>query len=251
MLKKKWKGAGCPYRGGRSGIRRLRGGAFGHGGTDIDREKDRPSKLRLTRPVIQPQRDPRTKRKRQSGHVTTDDRTIWQGFQSTDVPHLDDFRRSTKPVPVERVSEVITDLANDLVRRSDWDPKVFHSPHQHLLDSGEAVDNDDGMIDGSSEFGEADFFAVNYPIANDDDLPRFDCYLDDIFGAFNPRDAEKSSAAIPLALHIVGRPHNAENESFPRDDILAIPKFLAEAKPSERKMILGWLVDTPLHGRSA
>ncbi|KAI2497932.1 hypothetical protein MHU86_16538 [Fragilaria crotonensis] len=40
MLKKKWKGAGnCPYRGGRSGIRRLRGGAFGHGGTDIDRRE--------------------------------------------------------------------------------------------------------------------------------------------------------------------------------------------------------------------
>ncbi|KAI2490860.1 hypothetical protein MHU86_23713 [Fragilaria crotonensis] len=44
MLKKKWKGAGnCPYR-GRSGIRRLRGGAFGHGGTDIDRRRDRPSR---------------------------------------------------------------------------------------------------------------------------------------------------------------------------------------------------------------
>ena len=155
------------------------------------------------------------------------------------------FGGAPNPSQWSDVSEVITDLANDLVRRSDWDPKAFHSPHQHLLDSDEAVDNDEGMIDGSSEFGEADFFAVNYPIADDDDLPRFDCYLDDIFGAFNPRDAEKSSAAIPLALHIVGRPHNAKgNESFPRDDILAIPKFLAEAKPSERKMILGWLVDT-------
>ncbi|KAI2505007.1 hypothetical protein MHU86_9450 [Fragilaria crotonensis] len=108
------------------------------------------------------------------------------------------FGGAPNPSQWSDVSEVITDLANDLVRRSDWDPKVFHSPHQHLLDSDEAVDNDDGMIDGSSEFGEADFFAVNYPIANDDDLPRFDCYLDDIFGAFNPRDAEKSSAAIPL-----------------------------------------------------
>ncbi len=46
-------------------------------------------------------------------------------------------------------------------------------------------------------------------------------------------------------LHIVGRPHDPNGrESFPRDDILAIQKFLAEAKPSERKVILGWIVDT-------
>ncbi|KAI2507351.1 hypothetical protein MHU86_7071 [Fragilaria crotonensis] len=155
------------------------------------------------------------------------------------------FGGAPNPTQWSEVSEVITDLANDLVRRSDWDPKVFHSPHQHLLASDEAVDNDKGMVDRSSEFGEANFFVVNYPIANDDDLPRFDCYLDDIFGAFNPKDAEKSSVAIPLPLHIVGRPHDAGgNELFPRDNILAIPKFLAEAKPSERKRILGWMVDT-------
>ena len=119
---------------------------------------------------------------------------------------------------------MITDLADDLVRRTDWDPKLHHSPHQHHLASDEAVDNDKGAVDKTSAFGKADFFAANYPI--DDDLPRFDCYLDDIFGAFEQRDAEGSAAAIPLALHLVGRPHDSEvKESFPRDDILAIPKF--------------------------
>ncbi|KAI2491163.1 hypothetical protein MHU86_23390 [Fragilaria crotonensis] len=55
---------------------------------------------------------------------------------------------------------------------------------------------------------------------------------------------EKSAAAT------AGAPPGREalrpevKETFPRDDILAIPKFLAEAKPSERKMILGWIVDT-------
>jgi hypothetical protein len=59
------------------------------------------------------------------------------------------------------------------------------------------------------------------------------------------RDAVKGTAAIPLAIHIVGRPHDPNGqESFPRDDILAVPKFLAEAKPSEKKVILGWIVDT-------
>ncbi len=155
------------------------------------------------------------------------------------------FGGAPNPSQWSDVSEVITDLANDLVRRSDWDPEEFHSPHQHLLDSDEAVDNDVGAVDPARAFGKADFFAVNYPTANYDDLPRFDCYLDDIFGAFNPRDMARSAAAIPLALHLVGRPvETGSPESFPRDDILAIPKFLAEAKPSERKMILGWVVDT-------
>ncbi len=144
------------------------------------------------------------------------------------------------------VSEVFTDLANDLVTRSDWDPKVFHLPHQHLLDSNDALDNDEGMVNKSSAFGgEADFFAVKYPIKNDkEDLTRFNGHLlvDDIFVALNPRgDEENSSAAIPLVLHLVGRPHDDAGgieSSFPRDDILAIPKFIAEARPSERKMIL-------------
>ena len=153
------------------------------------------------------------------------------------------FGGAPNPSQWSDVSEMITDLANDLVRRDDWDPSAYHSPHQHLLDTEEAVDNDKGSVDKMSAFGKADYFAVNYPPY--DDLPRFDCYLDDIFGAFNPRDAEKSAAAIPLALHLVGRPCDPEvEETFPRDDILAIPKFLAEAKPSERKMILGWIVDT-------
>ncbi|KAI2494813.1 hypothetical protein MHU86_19708 [Fragilaria crotonensis] len=108
------------------------------------------------------------------------------------------FGGAPNPSQWSDVSEVITDLANDLVRRSDWDPKVFHSPHQHLLDSDEAVDNDDGMIDGSSEFGEADFFAVNYPIANDDDLPRFDCYLDDILGLSTQETQKRARQRFPL-----------------------------------------------------
>jgi hypothetical protein len=141
------------------------------------------------------------------------------------------------------ISEVVTDLANDLARRNDWDPKRFKSPHQALLSTDEAVDNDRGEIRHDKVFAEPEFFAVDEP---EDDLARFDCYLDDIFGAFMEREAEKGAASIPLALPLVGRPHDPNGrESFPRDDILTVPKFLAEAKPSERKVILGWTVNTP------
>ena len=152
------------------------------------------------------------------------------------------FGGAPNPAQWSDISEVVTDLANDLVRRNDWDPTRFKSPHQALLLTDEAVDNDRGEIRPDEPFAEPEYFAVDEP---EDDLARFDCYLDDIFGAFMEREADKGAAAIPLALHIVGRPHDPNGrESFPRDDILAVPKFLAEAKPSERKVILGWTVDT-------
>ena len=87
------------------------------------------------------------------------------------------------------------------------------------------------------------FFAPNYPM--EDILPRFNCYLDDIFGAFYGCNKAKRAAAIPMALHIVGRPNDTLNgESFPRDKLLSLSKFLAEAKPAQRKIVLGWMVDT-------
>ncbi len=153
------------------------------------------------------------------------------------------FGGSPDPSLWSDVSEVVSDLANNLVRRSGWDPTRHHSPHQPFLESDRAKDDDaDGSLVGE-RFMCSHFFAPDYPI--EDILPRFDCYPDDIFGAFYDCDKAKSAAAIPMALHIVGQPNNTSNgESFPRDDLLSLLKFLAEAKPSQRKIVLGWLVDT-------
>jgi hypothetical protein len=155
----------------------------------------------------------------------------------------DDFWGSPNPSLWSDVSEVVTDLANDLVRRADWDPTRHHSPHQPLLESDRAKDDDaDGSLGGEG-FMRSHFFAPNYPI--EDILPRFDCYLDDIFGAFYGCDKARSAAAIPMALHKVGRPNDASGgESFPRDELLSLLKFMAEAKPAQRKIVLRWLVDT-------
>jgi hypothetical protein len=73
--------------------------------------------------------------------------------------------------------------------------------------------------------------------------PRFDCFLDDIFGAMLDDDSARGAAVVPLVLEILGRP-NSTSESLPRDVILSIKKFLAEARPSETKIVLGWLLDT-------
>ncbi|KAI2506376.1 hypothetical protein MHU86_8002 [Fragilaria crotonensis] len=100
-----------------------------------------------------------------------------------------------------------------------------------------------------SVFGKADYFAVNYPPY--DDLLASTATWTTFLGP-STRGRRKERCRDPA-----GAPPGREalrpevKETFPRDDILAIPKFLAEAKPSKRKMILGWIVDTPLRRRTA
>ncbi|KAI2508079.1 hypothetical protein MHU86_6371 [Fragilaria crotonensis] len=144
------------------------------------------------------------------------------------------------------VSKVIADLANDLVRQMDWDPiSVCAPPQQHLLESPRALDNDKGFVDESDAFAPAfeEMSVWCYPAPSSDCSPRFECYLDDLFGVFREINSTRASAAVPLALHLVGRPvEEGIEESFPRDNLLAV--FLAEARPSERKVILGWVINT-------
>ena len=153
------------------------------------------------------------------------------------------FGGAPNPSQWSDVSEVITDLANDLVRRSDWDPGSWSAPQQGVLRTSEAVDNDKGHVRPDDEFRRAFAMSVEDPVS--DRQAKFECYLEDLFGVFRAGDREKAEAALPFALHLVGRPvDNRTPESFPRDDLLAASKFLAEAKASERKTILGWDVNT-------
>ena len=90
------------------------------------------------------------------------------------------------------------DLANDLVRRDDWDPIVWMAPQQHLLSSDKAVDCDTGKIAEEDAFGKAAEISVVFPV--EDALLMFDCYLDDLFGASRERDKARLEAALPFAL---------------------------------------------------
>ena len=128
-------------------------------------------------------------------------------------------------------------------RRDDWDPSAWSAHQQWVLRTSGAVDNDKGHVHPGDEFGKAFTTSVDDPV--DDGLAKFECFLDDLFGVFQAQDKDKAEAALPLALHLVGRPVDERApESFPRDDLLAASKFLAEAKASERKTILGWDVNT-------
>jgi hypothetical protein len=56
------------------------------------------------------------------------------------------FGGAPNPSQWSDILEVIADLANDLVRRSDWDPGAWSAPRQGILRTSEAVDNDKGFV---------------------------------------------------------------------------------------------------------
>lgn len=89
----------------------------------------------------------------------------------------------------------MTDLAKDLARRLDWDPSIHRSPHQGLLDSEAAVNNDEGHVRRGDLFKKAQSLAVNYPDA--DDFPQYECYLS-IFGAILERYGARGLLRPPL-----------------------------------------------------
>ena len=113
------------------------------------------------------------------------------------------FGGSPNPSQWSDVSEVATDLANDLVRRDDWDPTVWSAPQQLLLTSDKAVDCDAGTVKVDDEFGEAAEMSVVYPV--EDAKPIFDCYLDDLFGVSREPDRSRLEAALPFILHLISR----------------------------------------------
>jgi hypothetical protein len=83
------------------------------------------------------------------------------------------FGGAPNPSQWRDVSEVVADLANDLVRRMDWDPVDVCAPEQHLLDTPKAVDNDKGFVAESDAFAPAFEMSVSYP--KDNCSPRFEC----------------------------------------------------------------------------
>jgi hypothetical protein len=144
------------------------------------------------------------------------------------------FGGASNPRQWSDISEMATDLANDIVRDDGWDPDTHVSPHQDLLK------DEIKFEDPSIPLAQADELAIDIPA---EDHPKSDCYIDDIFTAFLETDVKRGSRIVPFILHLLGCPLSP-NESLPRDDILSLKKLLAEATPMERQIILGWIIDT-------
>ena len=133
------------------------------------------------------------------------------------------------------ISEICTDLANDLMTCDDWDPRELHSDHAHMIPPPCFISDD-------VPFASAKSLLVDVPV---NIHGKADCYVDDISTICLDLDdnIERCRQAVPFAIDLMGRPVESA-EPLPRDNLLAIKKLLGEGQLSECKVFTGWQIDT-------
>jgi hypothetical protein len=145
------------------------------------------------------------------------------------------FRGAAFPSMWSDCSEIIGDLTNDLLACPEWNHREVYSPLQSSLLPPLRVDSDE-------PFAQAAEMSVTLPI---NDSGQREVYLDDIPPVCVDigDNVERCAAAVPLALHIIGRSLH-DTEAIPRDHILSVKKTRGEGRMEESKTFLGWLIRT-------
>jgi hypothetical protein len=110
------------------------------------------------------------------------------------------------------VSEMITDLSNELPLIPKWDPDLLFSPSQVTVPSSK-------YLDDSTPLALARPLAVDIPTTA---LGRGDCFVDDIIKVFiyDPVQIKRHAASAPLAIHVAMRPNAGDKEPIDRRQTL-------------------------------
>ena len=144
------------------------------------------------------------------------------------------FGSSPAPAEFSTASEMIFDLANDLMHCPHWDPIELPSPHVDLLPEPERLPDD-------TPFGAALAADVHLPPSQ---KAGVDGFIDD--GAVAVLDDERNQPmvrrarqALGMATHLVFRPVAAD-EPIPRPDPQSLRKLKAEGQLRETLIFLGW-----------
>ena len=136
--------------------------------------------------------------------------------------------------------EVVTDLSNEIGQCDEWDPTEIRSPAQPL--TPEPL-----RLPAHIPVAQARQMAVVIPPTKSGG--RVDDFIDDLINVFldTPRNCLRQPNVVPLAMHLTSRPHAGDDkEPIPRRPILSIPKLIAEGRPEEIQVVLGWRINTRL-----
>lgn len=136
-------------------------------------------------------------------------------------------------------SEMVTDLANELLLCRDWDPASLYNPDQPTTPTAQ-------IRGPTSSLGKASPLSVHVPTSS---TSRVDGFIDDLICVFLDTEENHIRAphAVPLAMFVTSRPHAGDNaEPVTRRNILSLPKLLAEGSPDEAQIVLGWFLDARL-----
>ena len=150
------------------------------------------------------------------------------------------FGRSPNPPTWCMFSEMVTDLANEIGQCTEWDPETLRSPAQP--ESPEPV-----RLPENIPVARARRMAVVLPMSKAGG--RVDGFIDDLINVFadTPDNCRRQPHVVPLAMHVTSCPHAGDaNEPVPRRPILSLPKLIAEGRPEEVQVVLGWRLNTRL-----
>ena len=148
------------------------------------------------------------------------------------------FGSSPAPAEFSTASEMIFDLASDLIHCPHWDPNALPSPHDKLLPEPDRLPDD-------IPFGQALDPDVHLPPSQ---RAGVDGFIDD--GAVAVLDSdqnkplvERARQALGMATHLVFRPVT-NDEPIPRPDPQSLRKLKAEGQLKETLIFLGWEFQT-------
>ena len=136
-------------------------------------------------------------------------------------------------------SELVTDLANEIILCRNWNSEQLHSPAQPQVPTPI-------RLSPGIPMAQAKPMSVFIPIP-DGIESRVDGYIDDLINVFldTPENCRRQPQVVPLAMHITSRPHAGEAlEPLPRRTLLSLPKLASEGSPAEVQIVLGWCLDT-------
>jgi hypothetical protein len=149
------------------------------------------------------------------------------------------FGGSPNPPTWCMFSETVTDLANELLLCTTWEPNDLHNPDQPETPIPKLRYEPPRLTPALD-------MAVKIPLSS---TARVDGFIDDLICVFldTPANCERAPHAVPLAMHVTSRPHAGDHvEPIKRRNILSLPKLLAEGTPDERQIVLGWMLDAHL-----
>jgi hypothetical protein len=146
------------------------------------------------------------------------------------------FGGAPAPAMFGNFSKLMCDLCNVISRCPLWEPLTTTTNYEHLLQAPKYEADD-------VPFGQPLPTLVEPPV---DDHPQTEVYVDDFFNVFealSQHHIDVGTKAIPLMIDLLGRPPSS-NDAVYRDWLLSLKKAMAEGRPQEVLIILGWLINS-------
>ena len=141
------------------------------------------------------------------------------------------------PCPSEfaLAADLIADTINDLLADNNWNHKEVYSEMIHKIPNPIPLPED-------IPYAQAKDLSVNISV---EECGKTDVYVDDFITIGPDKDdiLERITKAPITVIHAIAD-NSINSQSIPKDDIVAEDKMKAEGAAEERKICLGWMLDT-------